>query len=67
MEIRTIIRDGVEKTAISIGPDDATIPAHLLQGIKKDGIIIAPDGTVEKVFSRVSTATHGEDVLGSLS
>ena len=45
MEIRTIIRDGVEKTAISIGPDDATIPAHLLQGIKKDGIIIAPDGS----------------------
>ncbi len=45
MEIRTIIRDGVEKTAIGIGPDDATIPAHLLQGIKKNGIIIAPDGS----------------------
>ena len=30
MDIRTIEIEGIEKTAISIGPDDITIPKHLM-------------------------------------
>ncbi len=41
MEIRNIERDGVIKTAIRIGEDDTTIPKHLLQGIKMEGMIIS--------------------------
>ena len=45
MDIRTIEIEGIEKTAISIGPDDITIPKHLMQGEKQAGIIIDSNGT----------------------
>ena len=43
MEIRTIIREGKEKTAIAVGHDDISIPKHLMSGEKHNGFIL--DGT----------------------
>ena len=43
MEIRTIIREGKEKTAIAVGQDDISIPKHLMSGEKHNGFIL--DGT----------------------
>ena len=49
MLIKTIMREGVEKTAIAIGKDDITIPRHLMTGEKHKGIIT--DGkTVEEWY-----------------
>ncbi|MFW6214338.1 MAG: thioredoxin-dependent thiol peroxidase [Alkalispirochaetaceae bacterium] len=58
-------------------PDKQVIQAYGAWGTKKmygkeyEGImrytyLIAPDGTVEKAFDKVKTASHGEELLGVL-
>ncbi len=37
--IREIVRDGEKKTAILIGDDSFGVPKHLMQGVKRNGII----------------------------
>ena len=35
-------------------------------GILRSSFLIGPDGVIEKVYDKVKTKTHGEDVLGDL-
>ena len=36
-------------------------------GLLRSTFVIGPDGVIQKVFKKVKTATHGEDVLKVLS
>ncbi len=47
-EIRTLVIEGEEKTAIRIGNKEESLPAHIFQGEKHDSLVIR-DGKVEKV------------------
>ena len=59
MEIRTIEKDGMKKTAIAVGRDDIAIPKHLMTGEKRNGYIIDGQGRTEWYWDGF-TAIDGE-------